>query len=143
MNWTEDERRIYRPPPGTPVSDLGFDPLRVERTLRLECGGVAAFNRAQLARTAYAELAAREGVPEDELTAAELAALKAEEMVVKAAKAAFAAKDRVLTDAESLDVVDHFVGWLEGKGSPAATKPTSRPCTGCREAASVTSPTSP
>lgn len=143
MKWTEDERRIYRPPGDTPVGDLGFDPLRVERTLRLECGGVDRLNACQDARSKYARMfaeadaGAESSDPEvaererQELVAAELAALRAEEVVVAAAKKAFAADGRPLTDGEALDCLDHFIGWLEGKGSPAATTPTSRPCTGC------------
>lgn len=119
--FSERERTIYRSPDGR-----DFDPLRVERQLRIASGGRLNEWLDEIAN--FDALLGAANVPIADLLQANVAAAQAEDQVVAAARAALA-YDKSILDAEVLSTLDHFLRWLEGKDSPAASGPTSPPAT--------------
>lgn len=115
--FTEKDRLIYQ----CPVFHTYHDPLTVKRALAI--AGKGAFNRSAVV---YGIKSAEE---------AERAV--AEGVLVACGRAAFGLKpiDPVsgsgVSDAQVIDAVGHFTGWLSGKDEPAQTLRTSAPCTDC------------
>lgn len=122
--FRETDRQIYQSPDGR-----SGDPLRIERALRLAAGGLDRFNGWLEDIAAWDRLKGRQNAEGEELAKADVAAALAEEGLVGAARSAFAYTKGDL-DAVVLETLYHFLAWLEGKGTPAANGPTSRPATG-------------
>lgn len=120
--FTDAERKVYVAPDGRRL-----DPLNVSNQLRQAAGGRPRFNAWLDALDHLADLNGRSNVPIDDLSQADLEAAKAEEGLVRAARHAFAFDPNKTLDAEVLETLWHFLTYLEGKGSPAASGPTSRP----------------
>lgn len=122
MIFSDREREIYEAPDGRK-----FDPLRVERRLRVASGG--RLNEWLDLIDDYHRILAERPDAREELLPADVAAAQAEDGVVNAARAAFEMDQNKVLDAAVLETLDHFLRWLEGKDSPAARQPTSRPAT--------------
>lgn len=133
--FTDREREIYKAPDGR-----SFDPLRVERHLRLASGGQPRFNSWLDDLEHHRRLVGRDNVPPDDLLKADVAAAQAEEGLVQAARAALAF-DKSTLDALVLTALFDFLSWLEKKESPVVNWPTSPP--GTDQSASFSPPTPP
>lgn len=114
--FTPDERGIFELPDGS-----RHDPLAVERALVRATGGKLDRINAILREDPH---------PDDhpDKAAQRQGKAEAEEMYLAAGRAAFnLAASPEVTDATVLDALDRFWEWLEKKGWPAASWPTSRP----------------
>lgn len=114
--FSPDERGIFELPDGSK-----HDPLAVERTLvRATAGKLDRINA----------ILRQEPLPDDhpDRPAQRLGQAEAEALYLAAGRAAFGlAESPAVTDATVLDALDRFWEWLEKKGWPAASWPTSRP----------------
>ena len=131
MYFTEREKQIYEAPEGRGK----FDPLRVDRLLQVETRG-----RLHLLVSLRNMAAGGLGdvSPEGKAQTA-LEAADAELQLADAARKVFNLPPfPECTDADALEVLYHFLGWMEGKGETAGTPETTAPTH-----AKVTSDTSP
>jgi hypothetical protein len=126
--FTDPERLIYEPPlsPDAPAYRR-YDPLDLELALRVESRG--RLNGWLEAAHRYDALR-ESGAAGDDLAAADAEAADARRQTVAAARTAFGYAAGEVTSATVLDVLYHFLGWLEGKGSAASGTRTSAPPTG-------------
>lgn len=121
MFFKDHEKAVYAPP-GHPAGDAKFDPLALDRALVRATGG-------KLADLLRQHAAGSDGLgdvsPEGQAANALMSA-DAEEQLVRAARAAFALPDfPACTDGAALDLLWHYLAYMEGKGSAGATPPAS------------------
>jgi hypothetical protein len=120
--FTDREKQIYESPTGQK-----YDPLRVDRLLTIATKG--RLNEWVTLRNVvhggeYVGDVSRDGRVQTLLAAAE-----AELGLADAARSAFGLPDfPAVTDAEALETLYHYLGWMEGKGETAGT-PQSSPTT--------------
>lgn len=118
MFFTEKERQVY-----TGTNGILYDPLAVDRRLTILTGN-------KLRDLVILRNSAHEGTgdvsPEGRAQAA-VEAARAELTLADASRGAFALpKFPEVTDAVALELLYHFLDWLEGKGE-AAGKPQESP----------------
>lgn len=108
MYFSEQERRVYQPP----GSERQYDPLHVDRVLvvrsRNQLNALVAARNARYERTGDVSPAGLEQ------TAVDGAAAELE--LVELARVAFELPSfPKCLDAEALEILYHFLGWMEGK----------------------------